>query len=285
MSNDVELGGVPETMLWPLYNRAAVAKRGGGFRDPACVRIFDAIDYDYARSFGKPSGVHAERSQLFDGVVRDWLAEHPSGTVVELGAGLETQFQRCDNGRVSWIRVAVPEAIAVRERFLPESPRCRHIACSALDPEWIDGVEPGTPVLVTAQGLLMYFPESEVRAGHRDRDRHSGRAAAVRRDSPVVLTQDPAGSPPDAALHRPAHAVGCAAGRPRTAVARLDRPHHRGRGTQLRFALPAGSRFAAAARRPAGITQPPTGIRPGGRPIGVPAGHFGRTVSARRRRR
>ncbi|MFX0573523.1 class I SAM-dependent methyltransferase [Nocardia nepalensis] len=156
------LTGVPETMLWTLHNRASESKRPGGIiSDPACERIYDAIDYDYERSFGRPDGVHAMRSKLFDGAVRPWLADHPSATVVELGAGLETQFQRCDNGSVRWLCVDVPESIEIRERFLPATDRCRHLGVSALDSAWLDEVADG-PVFVTAQGLFMYFEEQQV---------------------------------------------------------------------------------------------------------------------------
>lgn len=163
MSNEVELTGIPETMLWTLHNRAAEATRSGGIlHDPDCVRIYDSIAYDYQYNFGKPDGTHAQRARIFDDAVCGWLAENPSGTVVELGAGLETQFQRCDNGAVKWVCVDVEESIAVRERFLPAGPRCRHIACSALDLAWLDHISPG-PVFITAQGLFMYFDEPDVR--------------------------------------------------------------------------------------------------------------------------
>ncbi|WP_200348746.1 class I SAM-dependent methyltransferase [Halochromatium glycolicum] len=80
------------------------------------------------------------------------MAAHPGGTVVELGCGLETQFQRIDDGRVHWLCVDVPQAIAVRERFLPPSERCRHLAMSALDPAWTDHLPASAPLFVTAQG-------------------------------------------------------------------------------------------------------------------------------------
>jgi O-methyltransferase involved in polyketide biosynthesis len=151
-------------MLWTLHNRANDAARPDGFLwDPACLRIYQSIDYDFARSFGKPDASHPMRSRLIDDAVRPWIAAHPWGTVVELGAGLETQFQRCDNGRVQWRCVDVPEALAVRERFLPPSDRCRHIPRSALDLAWLDAIDPARGVFVTAQGLFMYFQEHEVR--------------------------------------------------------------------------------------------------------------------------
>ena len=152
MNASINLTGIPETMLWTLHNRANEARRPDAFlRDPDCVRIYEAIAYDFAHNFGRPDGTHPMRSRVFDDVVRPWLTRHPGGTVVELGAGLETQFQRCDDGQVQWICVDVPESIAIRERFLSPTERCRHVARSALDLAWLDEVDPSRGVFITAQ--------------------------------------------------------------------------------------------------------------------------------------
>lgn len=164
MNQNVDLGGIPETMLWTLHNRAREAKRPDSrLEDPDAVRIYDSIAYDYERSFGEADGSHPMRSVIFDDALRSWLPAHPGGTVVELACGLETQFQRCDDGNVRWLCVDVPEAIDVRERFLPATPRCRHVRKSALDLTWMDEVDAERGVFVTAQGLFMYFEEKDVR--------------------------------------------------------------------------------------------------------------------------
>lgn len=63
-----------------------------------------------------------------------------------------------------WLCVDVPEAIEIRERFLPASERCRHLPVSALDLSWLDRVEqPERGVFVSAQGLFMYFEPDDVR--------------------------------------------------------------------------------------------------------------------------
>jgi O-methyltransferase involved in polyketide biosynthesis len=158
------LSGVPETMLWPLYNRAAEARRADAFlSDPRAVSIADAIDYDYARSFGRPDSAHAVRAKKIDGLLRAWLRDHPGGQVVALGEGLETQFHRVNDGRVRWLSVDLPEAIALRNRFLPDTERHRNLACSALDFRWMDEVLADEDVFVTAAGLLMYLQPAEVR--------------------------------------------------------------------------------------------------------------------------
>ena len=161
---ETDLKGVPETLLWPLYNRAAEARKPDGvLRDTEAVRIKEAIDYPYERQFGLPSSDSALRALRFDEQIRMYLREHPAATVVGLGEGLETQCRRVDNGQVRWLAVDLPETIALRRQFLPDTMRHRNLACSALDFSWMNDVDASRGVVVTAQGLLMYFDESAVR--------------------------------------------------------------------------------------------------------------------------
>ena len=160
----VNLTGIPETMLWTLHNRASEAMRPDAwFHDQQAVQLYQHIDYDFLRSFGAPDSSHAMRSLIFDAVVKQWLIANPGGTVVELACGLETQFQRCDDGKVQWLCVDIEEAITTRERFIQPSERCRHLGKSALDLRWMDEVDTSHGVFVTAQGLFMYLDETEVK--------------------------------------------------------------------------------------------------------------------------
>jgi O-methyltransferase involved in polyketide biosynthesis len=162
----VELGGVPETLLWTLYHRAVEARRPDAvLNDPMGVALVDRIDYPFAERFGAGDGLgqwQALRARRFDLEVRRFVAAHPGGTVVALGEGLETQFWRVDDGRVRWLTVDLPETVAVRDELLPPEGRRRTLACSALDERWMDEVDPARGVLVTAQGLFMYLAPEEV---------------------------------------------------------------------------------------------------------------------------
>lgn len=161
----VDLGGVPETLLWTLYHRAVEARRPDAvLEDPMAIELVDAIDYPFKQRFGAGSlgQWQALRARCFDREVGRFLARHPDGTVVALGEGLETQFWRVDNGRVNWLTVDLPETLALRERLLPQSPRRRTLECSAFDERWLAEVDTSREVLVTAQGLLMYFERADV---------------------------------------------------------------------------------------------------------------------------
>jgi O-methyltransferase involved in polyketide biosynthesis len=154
---------VSETALWALHNRATEAARPDGVLvDPDCMRIHAGIDYDYARQFGPAGGSLAARAAEIDRALREWLVVHPTGCVVSLGEGLETQASRVDNGRMRWLSVDLPASIRLREHFLPPTERFRTIAVSALDPAWMDAVDPADDIFIVAQGLLMYLPPDAV---------------------------------------------------------------------------------------------------------------------------
>ncbi len=61
------------------------------------------------------------RSAILDAWVRAFLAGHPAGTVVEIGTGLNTRFERVDNGQSGWIDLDLPDVIELRRRFFADS--------------------------------------------------------------------------------------------------------------------------------------------------------------------
>lgn len=57
--------------------------------------------------------------------------------VVQLGEGLDTQRQRLPLPAATRYSIDLPEALALRERFMPADERHRHLAFSATDPRWL----------------------------------------------------------------------------------------------------------------------------------------------------
>ena len=106
------------------------------------------------------------RGLLYDRWVGDFLKLHPGGTVVELGAGLSTRFERIDNGTARWVDVDLPDAIALRRSHFAPAPRRTFVAASVLDADWPAAVAraaPG-PYYFVSEGMLMYLDEEDVRA-------------------------------------------------------------------------------------------------------------------------
>ncbi len=83
--------------------------------------------------------------------------------MVELGTGLNTRFERVDNGTVHWIDLDLPDTIALRRRFFADTDRRRMVAASLTDDSWWDTVRelPG-PYFFLADGVLPYLTEEDV---------------------------------------------------------------------------------------------------------------------------
>jgi O-methyltransferase involved in polyketide biosynthesis len=162
----VQLEGVSETTLWTLYQRASEATRADCvLHDPMAVELVRTIDFPFEQRFGRSPGWaqwQALRARTFDREVRRFLRDHPSGTVIALGEGLETQFWRVNNGRVRWIGVDLPPVIELRRQLLPESPNHELVASPVVDGVWLDELDETSGSLVTAQGLLMYLDPTHV---------------------------------------------------------------------------------------------------------------------------
>ena len=159
----MELGAVQKTLFIPLAARARETRRRRPVvRDPKAAEILTSVDFDtkkYGSGWG--GGVTVLRTAIFDCWVRDFLAEHPGGTVVEIGTGLNSRFDRVDNGQVHWIDLDLPDTIELRRRFFADSGRRRMVAASVLDQDWLPaaGDSPG-PYFFAAEGVLVYLDQA-----------------------------------------------------------------------------------------------------------------------------
>jgi O-methyltransferase involved in polyketide biosynthesis len=153
------------TYLATLYGKAMDAAA----RDPILGDRFAAeavarIDYDF-EALKLPNGADVTlplRARHFDQWTRAFLAENPAPTVLHLGCGLDTRVYRIDPGpEVRWFDVDFPDVIALREQLYPEREGYRRICTSVTDLAWLDAIPGDTPVLVVAEGLLMYLHERD----------------------------------------------------------------------------------------------------------------------------
>jgi O-methyltransferase involved in polyketide biosynthesis len=162
----IHLGEIQQTLLIPLYGRAVESRKPNAvLRDPRAEEMVAAIDYDFARFDGVQSLIGAVlRTVLFDHWVRAFLTENPSGTVVELGTGLNTRYDRLDNGRAQWFDLDLPDVIALRRSFFTDTERRRMIAASLVDDGWLETVaQAPAPYFFAAEAVLLYLTEADVR--------------------------------------------------------------------------------------------------------------------------
>jgi O-methyltransferase involved in polyketide biosynthesis len=152
-----------ETLLITLYAKAQPGNHL--FFDPMAQHILNRVDYDFTRLHVpyKTVVLICQRAKKMDAVTRDFLAEHSDSVVLQLGCGLDSRFWRVDDGRVKWYDLDMPPVVELHRQFFTRSERYQLIAASVTDLEWMDIVPSGgRPVLVVAEGLLMYLSEADV---------------------------------------------------------------------------------------------------------------------------
>ena len=160
MGNSIELSGVEETLMIPLWARANSTRQRGLIHDPAAVDLAGRLDYDFKSKLNHARAVAAfmiVRAKRFDEKVRDFIDRHPDGVVVEIGCGLDTRWERCDGYRVDWFDLDLDPVIALRQRYFRDGARRRMIAASLQDTGWHALWGPRTrPFLFVAEGVLLY---------------------------------------------------------------------------------------------------------------------------------
>ncbi len=159
------LEGVSETLLIPLWARAMETQLNNPIiQDKKALEMMEQIEYDFEAFNRKkmPQVSIVTRTELLDNATRDFISKNPYGTIINLGCGLDTRFSRLDNQRIHWYDLDLPEPIRIRKHFFKETGRYKMIAKSVFDYTWTREIKRDKPVLLIAEGLLMYFNEEQV---------------------------------------------------------------------------------------------------------------------------
>ncbi len=155
-----------ETLLITLYSKA-LGCPDSLFSDEKSLEILERIDYDFSQ-LKIPVGTRLTvciRAKKIDDYVMDFMANHPHALVLHLGCGLDSRYIRVDNGDVEWYDLDMQEVINLRRNFYQETDRYHMIPSSVTNLRWVETISSQSrPVMVIAEGLMMYLTEEEVRS-------------------------------------------------------------------------------------------------------------------------
>jgi O-methyltransferase involved in polyketide biosynthesis len=172
-TSDQILSGVAETLLIPLYARALESQRPDAImKDEKAVALVTQLRYDFdqVRKIRMNEGNKVARIMLtreMDRYTRDFLSRHPDSVVVHIGCGLDSRFERVDNGQVEWYDLDLPDVIELRRELLgDERERYHLLACSVFDSAWLEAlkVHSPRPFLFLAENVFVYFTEAQVKS-------------------------------------------------------------------------------------------------------------------------
>ena len=142
---NINLGGVQETLLVPLWSRAKLSKDGNSILvDSKAIDIVEKIQYDFCKIDKYfPYFLHImnlTRTKMLDNTIKEFLTNHPKATIVNLGAGLDTTFYRVDNGLLNWYDIDLPDVIEIRKKLIPETDRLNYIEDSIFEMQWVKNI-------------------------------------------------------------------------------------------------------------------------------------------------
>ena len=168
----IEKNSVQETLMIPLIGRKVCSDHYPHlFADPEADRILGMLDYDLAPKLKKmetPAGLFgalevAQRQYDLAWEVKDYLKDHPSAAVVNMGCGLDDTFRKCDNGTCKGYNIDMPDVIETRNVLLPAGERETNIACDINDYAWMDMIDASSGAVFFASGVFYYFQTEDVK--------------------------------------------------------------------------------------------------------------------------
>ncbi len=161
----MNLEGVEKTMLLTLFAKAKHSReKNHKFYDPKAIEVISKVDYDFSiaeKDRFMQLGTIA-RTIVLDEMVSDYIKEHPQCTIVNIASGMDTRFNRLDNGMITWYNVDLENSVNYRLRYIEDTDRVTTLAYSAMDPSWAEKIKIRNEVLFIVEGLTMYLNQKDV---------------------------------------------------------------------------------------------------------------------------
>ncbi|SDH08444.1 class I SAM-dependent methyltransferase [Roseospirillum parvum] len=191
------LNGVSETLLIPLAARArgSAARSVADFTDPTAEMLCRRFQVDMIRYAAHWPTVRGTllRGAWCDARCIDFLSRHPEGTVLNVGAGLNTAYERVaarvPDGGWRWIDSDVASVMALRETVFDDDARRASRVLDATDAtalaQLLSGID--GPLLMLAEGVLMYLPPPAIHALFSRLADHPGAEAVFDWCSPAMV--------------------------------------------------------------------------------------------------
>src|SRR5918995_1411930 len=126
--------------------------------------IVRTLPYDYDRLRVDTNLVLnvALRAKKLDRVASEFLARHPDAVGLDLGAGLDTRFERlAPPSTVDWYDVDFPAVASARERLIPDRPNAHVVGADVREPDWLEAIPSGRPAMIVADGLMRFLSRDE----------------------------------------------------------------------------------------------------------------------------
>lgn len=158
------MDGVNKTLYIPLYGKALVSRKGILLHDPKAEEIWEKEGFSLkGKSASKWLAYYmAMRSWVFDEWTRQKMEANPDSTVLHLGCGLDSRYERIKMEAQHWFDVDYPEVIRERSQYYAETPHYHMVAADVTEEGWIHRIPGGGNAIVAMEGISMYLRPQEL---------------------------------------------------------------------------------------------------------------------------
>lgn len=164
----IDIGHIQKTLFMPVWARAIESKKKRPLLiDTMASQIIQSVDFDFSLMTRNLKEINQiawiARCKRFDEIITSFLMDNPDGTIVNIGCGLDTTYERINNQTVKWFDLDLPDVIDLRRRFLKETDNRKFIASSFTERKWLDLIYTNNKVLFVSAGVFVYFEESVIK--------------------------------------------------------------------------------------------------------------------------
>ncbi|NLZ55111.1 MAG: class I SAM-dependent methyltransferase [Clostridiaceae bacterium] len=157
---------ITSELLFSLWARAAETKRNNPVvRDEYAVELIRWLGLEHAPFPGTPTEQLdiAIRTRIIDTITRAFIANNPTAIIIACRVGLDTRFQRVDNGLICWYNVDQPRIVQLRQKLFPTMKRVHYVPIPVTAPEWCRAIRTDNrPVLIILEQTSMYLERKEL---------------------------------------------------------------------------------------------------------------------------
>lgn len=164
----LNLNNLEETLFIPMRGRVFASKKFPYIlNDKKAIEIaekFPKFYMDMKDDTEYTLMASAIRSTNMDRYIQNFFSKNPEGTIICVGAGIETTFYRNDNKKAIWYEIDLKEVADIRRKIFGENKRDIVLDYSMFDYDWINIVLKNAkpPYLIIASGVFHYFEKKSI---------------------------------------------------------------------------------------------------------------------------
>lgn len=96
-------------------------------------------------------------SLCFENIIRNFIRRYPDATLVNLGCGLDTTYERINNSSIHWYDLDSDYVMEIRKLFLSETSNRKFLTSSFIEGKWFKEIIRKDHIMFVANGVFYRY--------------------------------------------------------------------------------------------------------------------------------